>query len=253
MIKNKFSLHKTNILLTFDDGLKDHFNILKILKKFKIKGLFFVCSKPLMGKPLDVHLIHYIRSITNPDSLFKFLSKEFPKQFKILNKTKDKICKFYLYDNEKNAIIKHFFNFLISDKKLKKIIAKLVKQKKISIKKFLKHNYMDKNNLIKLSNDGHFIGLHGHSHIPLNKLNNFVESEIKKNKKILSKITEINNFKFFAYPYGRDYALPKNLIKFQNKYKLEYCFTTNKGINKKKIMKHNIKRINPNEINKFLK
>ena len=252
-LENKIHFKKKNILLTFDDGLKDHYKILGILKKYKIKALFFICSKPLIGKPLDVHLIHYVRSITNPNYLFKFLSSNFPKEFKLLNKNKNKICKFYSYDNEKNALIKYFFNFSSKKEPVRKIILKLILKNKISIKKFVKQNYMNEKEIVQLSNHGHSIGLHGHSHIPLNTYNNFVKNEIEKNKKIMTKITRINNFKFFAFPYGRDYALPKNLIKFRNKYKLEYCFTMNKGINKKKIIKHNIKRINPNEISKFLK
>ena len=38
-------------MLTFDDGLKDHFRIINILEKFKIKGLFlFVQNLSIMKR-----------------------------------------------------------------------------------------------------------------------------------------------------------------------------------------------------------
>lgn len=244
---------KKHVMLTFDDGLKDHFRILNILEKFKIKGLFFVCSKPFNNEALDVHLIHYIRSITSPEYLFGFLLKRFPKQIKILENQKKKICKFYTYDKEKNAIIKYFFNFVVKKIILKKIITELFKRKKISKYKFLHRTYMNEKDLKKLIHKGHYLGLHGHSHNPLNKINQKINNDLDKNKKILMKITGIKRFKFFAYPYGRNHALPKNLKKFQEKQKIDFCFTMNKGNNKKNFEKFNIKRINPNEIDQYIK
>lgn len=244
---------KKHVMLTFDDGLKDHFRIIKILEKYKIKGLFFICSKPFKNKALDVHLIHYIRSITSSKYLFEFLLKKFPKQIKILEKQKKKICKFYTYDTEKNAIIKYFFNFVVKKKILEKVIAELFKTKKLSTKKFLQKTYMNEKDLKILMKNGHYLGLHGHSHNPLNKINQKINNDLDKNKKILTKITGIIRFKFFAYPYGRNHALPKNLKKFQEKQKIEFCFTMNKGINKNDFDKFNIKRINPNEINQYIK
>ena len=185
---------KKHVMLTFDDGLKDHFRILNILKKFKIKGLFFVCSKPFNNEALDVHLIHYIRSKTSPEYLFGFLLKKFPKQIKILENQKKKICKFYTYDKEKNAIIKYFFNFVVKKKILKEIITELFKTKKLSKKKFLHKTYMNEKDLKKLIHKGHYLGLHGHSHNPLNKINQKINNDLDKNKKILMKITGIKRF-----------------------------------------------------------
>ena len=77
-------LKKKNVMFTFDDGLKDHLNILKILEKFKIKGLFFICTKPFKNEPLDVHTVHFLRSITHPNKMFNYLVNKFPNKFKLL-------------------------------------------------------------------------------------------------------------------------------------------------------------------------
>ena len=50
------------ILLTFDDGLKDHYEyVYPILKDYQIKGIFFPSVEPLIeNNVLDVHKIQFI-------------------------------------------------------------------------------------------------------------------------------------------------------------------------------------------------
>ncbi|EIW6704607.1 polysaccharide deacetylase, partial [Campylobacter jejuni] len=53
---------KNKVLLTFDDGLKDHYNYVfnKLIKR-KILGIFFVPTRIFkLSKALDVHRIHYL-------------------------------------------------------------------------------------------------------------------------------------------------------------------------------------------------
>src|SRR6267143_4668092 len=55
-------VHENSILLTFDDGLKDHYlHVFPILQKFKVQGLFFPTAETIeANKVLDVHKIHFI-------------------------------------------------------------------------------------------------------------------------------------------------------------------------------------------------
>jgi hypothetical protein len=62
----KNEIKKNEIILTFDDGLKDHYTtVYPLLKKMGIKGYFFPPSKPIEEKiVLDVHKIHFILAST---------------------------------------------------------------------------------------------------------------------------------------------------------------------------------------------
>ena len=64
---------KNSILLTFDDGFKDHFSyVFPILKKLNIQACFFPPSKPIEEfSVLDVHKINYILSTTSQDELIE--------------------------------------------------------------------------------------------------------------------------------------------------------------------------------------
>ncbi len=59
-------LPEKSVLLTFDDGFKDHYShVFPILKKYQIQGSFFPPAKPIEEKiVLDVHKIHFILAST---------------------------------------------------------------------------------------------------------------------------------------------------------------------------------------------
>lgn len=59
---NIFEKIKGKILLSFDDGLKDHYDfVFPKLLEHKIFGLFFIPTQILSRKKaLDVHRIHYL-------------------------------------------------------------------------------------------------------------------------------------------------------------------------------------------------
>ena len=61
---NTHNLNLNDCLLTFDDGYKDHYeNVFPLLKKKKIRAIFFVCSMPIIEKRvLDVNKIQFILS-----------------------------------------------------------------------------------------------------------------------------------------------------------------------------------------------
>ena len=63
-----------SVLLTFDDGLKDHFQfVFPELKKHGISGVFFPPSLPIEENiVLDVHKIHFIlESVSDPSKIIK--------------------------------------------------------------------------------------------------------------------------------------------------------------------------------------
>ncbi|MBF91571.1 MAG: hypothetical protein CMP34_02040, partial [Rickettsiales bacterium] len=60
--EKNFNFKKTPLLLTFDDGTKDHMKFAApILRKKKISGIFFIPGRPVLEKKvLHAHAIHEI-------------------------------------------------------------------------------------------------------------------------------------------------------------------------------------------------
>ncbi|GAA7237965.1 hypothetical protein HpCK35_29240 [Helicobacter pylori] len=65
---------KNKILLTFDDGLKDHYNyVFNELVKRKLFGIFFVPTRIFkQKKALDVHRIHYLLGKMGGGDIIKY-------------------------------------------------------------------------------------------------------------------------------------------------------------------------------------
>ena len=144
------------ILLTFDDGLKEHLLIAKILKKKNIKGIFFISSKPLISKDfLTVHKIHLILAKFNEKQLeqlfIKFNLEEFFKRklfgvFKIqknlLKKIKDLKKREEIFfkvqlniiSQRKPKIIDNLFDYCFTKKNNKKFLIDSTLTKKTLFK-----------------------------------------------------------------------------------------------------------------------
>jgi len=84
-INENRTIPDNSILLTFDDGFKDHYlNVFPILKKNNIDGLFFPPGKIIDENfLLDVHKIHFVLASSNN---YQNIIQEI---FKIINEYRD--------------------------------------------------------------------------------------------------------------------------------------------------------------------
>ncbi len=251
--KKKLNPYKLNFLFTFDDGLVDHFNVLPILNKNNIKGIFFLCSSFYQNNEmLTVHKFHHIRSKINEKSFNKQFFEEL-KNIKFNYKVHIKAAsKFYLYDNKRNALMKYLINFVLNKKDTNNVINMFAKKYNIDFNEIVDKLYLSIDQIKKIKSFGNIFGLHGHTHKKLNDFSKINKEEIEINKSFLAEYNLNNEFNCFAYPYGRDIALPKNLLKFSKINNLDYCFSMEKIINNNNYNKENIYRFSPNNYQKII-
>lgn len=230
---------KNKILLSFDDGLKDHYYVFKTLKKYKYKGIFFIPSYPYLKKDfLDTHKIHLILGKNKLDKILEGLRNV---NIKIDFKKVKFQEKNYQIKNAKNLeekkkiFVKIYLNFFLKKNK-RKIISKLFNfffKKKIQ-KKILKNFYLSEKNILEMHKEGMIIGGHSFSHKLLKNLSLKEQKiEIEKNLKHLNKLIK-KKLDYFAYPYGGKLSYNTNTIKILKQNKVKYIFDTgNKAISKK--------------------
>lgn len=113
------------ILITFDDGLKEQFELAKpILDKLKIPALFFVNSINHVEKKVSlVHKIHLLRSQMSPSKLLSAF-EAVDSRFTVILSTleKEKAILHYNYDNEESAYFKYTLNFRLTIAEQSKLI-----------------------------------------------------------------------------------------------------------------------------------
>ena len=224
-----------SFLLTFDDGLKDHFSyVFPILKKNKINGLFFPPLQPLYEKiVLPVHKIHFILEKNNDEQ------KLFNKLFDLINFYKEEFnlespknyfdnLKFTSrFDSNKIEFIKKILQKFLLKKPRELIINKLFEEFVSEDEKSFSENlYMNIDEIKEMKEEGMFFGGHGYSHSWFTSLSSEqLEFEIQKCREFCQKINQ-SNILIMCYPYG---DFDKNVTKIAHDNGFEVGLTTEIG------------------------
>ena len=157
-----FESQQIYFLVTFDDGLKEQYELaLPILKQLEVPALFFVNSLNFMEKKVSlVHKIHLLRSVVSPDYMLEKLQG-----LELTLLEKDKAISHYNYDTEQNALLKYMLNFKLSYKEQISFINTLFLNF-FDEEKVVDDLYMNEQQLKVIAESG-WLGSHTHSHLPL--------------------------------------------------------------------------------------
>jgi peptidoglycan/xylan/chitin deacetylase (PgdA/CDA1 family) len=260
--QNKKFGDKTGLIMTFDDGLSDHFEVAKILSENNISGVFFIptciIKDRLPANPIILHYaiaIHGLKKfIDELKIVFNEIDLEIQNNIPEFNKKEDNVWKII---ND----IKILLYYTIKPDETRKILIKIYKRLIIKENITINDIHLTKIQINKLLEMGHSIGAHSHSHISVasSKLSKLeLNRELIEPKKILE--SEFNtNVISMSYPFGelKDCLSAQSLIQKTNTYEL--AFTIDHKLNTKNISPLEIGRYmvhssdNSNKLNKILK
>ena len=250
-------LEHDSFLITFDDGLQDHYtNARHVLSQHSIKGVFFVPTLPFSDKKSPaVHKIHWLRANIDPDEFIILLNKALPKKWSNLKLNKSdqkKASLMHIHDNFQTQVLKFSLNFIIPYSVVNHAMNSIFLEKGINDEEFCRMTFMDSKQIYELKKDGHIIGMHGHSHVAFTSLNEkYLDYDLERNSSDIENILGVHPT-WMSYPYGRPDAIPSNSITLCKKHKIDIAFTLISGINQFGNNNTKLKRITPNEINTYL-
>jgi peptidoglycan/xylan/chitin deacetylase (PgdA/CDA1 family) len=240
------------IILTFDDGLQEHYNhVYKILKRREKSAIFFIPSKILNKNTfLKVHKIHFLIAKIKIDKLLDQLNN-------LLKKNRSKNLQNYSNfnksytsndDHQKVNLFKRYLNYYIDHNSSEKIVSKLIRINKINLEN--KNFYLNKKNLLTMSNNKMVIGSHSHSHPVLSNLNyKNQKHEIFLSSKVLQQVTG-KKMNFFSFPYGIKNTYNQFTLRLLTKIGVKHSFIADNHISSDKKFNHlKLKRF---DCNKFI-
>ena len=233
----KIQENKIGLLITFDDGLSDHYIAAKILAKHGIKALFFLPTCILEENlPINPIIIHYCIATFG---ILKFVQELNYRLEKYLDNS---LCYNIQFikgkDNPDQTIekIKKLFKYDLSSN-LSRVILLDLYQTMLHIKypDAMKIMHLTKEQISEMLEMGHSIGTHTYSHISIGSTSlsdDEFNHEIVEPKNHLDKYFGIQT-DFMSYPFGdmRDCLSSKALIMKTNSYKL--AFTVEEILNTK--------------------
>ena len=232
------NLPNNSLLLTFDDGYRDHFEfVFPILDELKIQGSFFPPAKAIKEhQVLDVNKIHFVLAsiedkrqvIADIYALMDKFREEYSLEPNIYydNKLKTESCRF---DTKEVVFIKRMLQKELPEK-FRNIVVDFLFNKYVSKNEssFSHELYMNTDQLKMMKRKGMYIGSHGYDHYWLNTLSRErQEKEVKLSIEFLKELgCNTENFAF-CYPYG---AYNESLLSVLKENGCSLALTTQVGI-----------------------
>ena len=196
---------KRGVVLTFDDGFKDHYDyVLPELNKRGLWGIFYIpTGQYSLNKLLGVHRVHYLKGKFGSTYILEEVLKK-TKDYMINPDLIDQFSKTtYHYsdrdDDEKKLqqLLNYYMDYKARDTILDSLMTDLFDESEL-----FRETYMSKAEIIELHKSGNIIGPHTTNHKVLSRLSYDEQYyEINESLNFLTNLIDIK-YKSFCYPYG---------------------------------------------------
>lgn len=205
-----YSPRRELCLLTFDDGVTDHFNnVLPVLAERKVQGIFSVITGCMdEHRVADVHMNHFLMaSLDFADYRNAFLA-EVQQSDETLVKQVDANAaaarRTYVWDSEEVASFKYFYNFILPPDVRSPVIRRLFERHIGPEAVVAKETYLDWEQARTMQSAGMVIGGHSHCHRPLSTLaEEELQAELTLCRSLLDRHLRPQALWPFCYPYGK--------------------------------------------------
>jgi peptidoglycan/xylan/chitin deacetylase (PgdA/CDA1 family) len=225
-------------LLTFDDGLKEHYSeITPLLMDCKIQGLFFVITSCLeWSHVVPVHMNHFLMAALDfEDYRSAFLSRLPDIDRDWTNSTDSKASlaqRVYRWDPPEVASFKYLFNFVLDFSVRNRILKDLFEKKIGDVQSFAQNLYLNVEEARKMQAGGMIIGGHSHQHKPLSSLSDKeLESDLALCYESLKEKLLPQPLLPFCYPYGNRDSFNSAASKWLKHLGFACSFSTEVGSN----------------------
>ena len=233
--KKEIRPRKPGLLLTFDDGLSDHFEAAKILYENNIQATFFIPTCILRDQlPANPNIIHYCIAQFGVSEFLKIFYNGIDKYGPSFKKYPIEFDKSIDDPWEIIKKIKFLFKYSLTIHDSRNILLfiykNLLEKKYPNILKNMHLNPSQVDNMVKMN---HSLGMHTHNHISIGSSSltqDDIEKEIIFPKKYFKEQFNTDVYSF-SYPYGEpeDILATRELLEHTDEYKIG--FTVEEKIN----------------------
>lgn len=215
------------VLLTFDDGLKCHYNyVFNELVRRGLWGIFYVPTGAIDNSGiLDVHKIHILTGAMDGKTLLKAIKTLITEEMVPDYKIRDFREKTYQKHDDSNAIkdFKRILNYYVDYAYRSMLITKIAEKFDLDFNDY-RNFYLSSQDIKIMSKNGMLFGAHTKSHPLMSKLDILdQEKEIIESK---NKITSLSNQKIISYchPYGGFHSFNNITVNLLNTHGIKYSF-----------------------------
>lgn len=238
-------------LLTFDDGLKDHYSDgLPVLAERRIQGLFFVPTACLEGRVASVHKSHFLMAALD----FKEYQQVFLSRLAELSpETSTEVnlieALAYRWDAPEVAAFKYLLNFGLPEALRVRILDALFVEYLGEETEFARQLYLSWDEAREMQTAGMLIGGHSHNHVALALMNDDCQrADLETCAGLLHGRLNSQALWPFTYPYGQSKTYNSLTVRSLRDLGFACSFTTEFGTNEVNQDPFSIRRIDTNDV-----
>lgn len=198
---------RPGVILTFDDGFKDHYTyVLPELRKRGLWGIFYIPTNPYTNRDfLDVHKIHLLIGKWGAEKIFTAMRSLVREEMMTHSHVEDFKTLTYkpFNDDEYVNTIKRILNYFLGEEYRAGVTNALIKEFLPEAEKLFDDFYLSKQEIVALRDAGMVIGSHSHSHVVMSKLTpEKQKKDIATSFQILEGLAGKLEIRTFCQPYG---------------------------------------------------
>jgi peptidoglycan/xylan/chitin deacetylase (PgdA/CDA1 family) len=233
IIEGRKTIPHRAVIITFDDGLKEQYDLAwPILKEKGIPAIFFVNTRPIEEQIITtVHKIHIIRAYTPPERVLEVLISMLKKRgTSLVLPSKQKAKSAYKYDSEEDAQLKYFLNHILDERERKYIVDQCFELLNFNETQISNNLYMTKEMVADLAKEK-VLGTHGHDHLPLGlRDDSMAKEDFDVSIKKIKDWTGVNVISL-SYPYGSHETCSVAVAEYAQKNNIKFGFTMERAAN----------------------
>ena len=221
---------RNGVVLTFDDGLSDHYHyVLPLLLERGLFGIFYVCTAPLeRRKLLDVHRIHLLLGRLGGQTALRRLSEHLNPD--MLSDADVKAFREATYCRQTNdratTSFKRILNYLISYQYRERLLDRLFAQE-FGDEGVAQEFYLTEAQIREMDRLGMVMGSHGVHHyvfskLPLERQREEIAGSFASLATLLGKPVTT-----FCYPYGGHHTFTEETVSLLEQAGCLYSFAVN--------------------------
>jgi peptidoglycan/xylan/chitin deacetylase (PgdA/CDA1 family) len=237
-LKGSYTPARDLCLLTFDDGLKEHYtNVTPMLLDHGVQGVFFVITAGLEEQRVaSVHMNHFLMAALG-FGVYRGVFLERLEQFASPSPNSNDVDRAlaertYRWDSPEIAWFKYLFNFVLEPAIRDEVVRSLFVEHIAEEKCFSAELYLSWEEARQMQSAGMIIGGHSHQHKPLAALSDEeLHSDLSTCQRLLAENLLGQAFWPFCYPYGKKDSFSRTAIEELKQLGFTCSFSTEIGAN----------------------
>ena len=252
-LQGRYQPSRPLCLLTFDDGLKEHYtDVAPRLEQLGIPGIFLLATSCFEGRVLGVHKNHFLLASLG----FEVHKQKFLARLGEIDPTTRYEADYlrarhvYRWDTPEVSAFKHLLNFQLSEKIRDAVLDSLFEECLGNEAEFARQLYLTWDEACQMQRAGMVMGAHTHRHAALDRLEpDDVRADLGVCAHLLRSHLGPQRLWPFSYPYGHVSAVAVQTLR---DLEFDCAFTTEVGHNDVHQDRYRLRRIDPKDLRTYL-